>query len=181
MHYNIILLKVNSLSQFSHAGKSGTPSIKYDGDNKMEFHLTKKKVPALKIELINGRGNFLYLSLVEYKRETYLCIIDNISSSSIGAFVLDYAEQENVKTNMFLSVVTKWFYAKSDLHPLSVELARLGLTQQVAPIYRTFDTSYVSRIIGNPFSYDALQKSKVKRRRVIPIPEGIPITFKKGS
>jgi len=147
---------------------------------KWSFRLSKKKVPALKIELINGRGNFLYLSLVEYKRETYLCVIDNISSSSIGAFVLDYAEQENVKTNVFLSVVTKWFYSRSDLHPLSIEIARLGLTEQLAPIYKTFDTSYVSRIIGNAFSYDALQKTKVKRRRVIPIPEGIPITLKKS-
>lgn len=143
--------------------------------------MTKKKVPALKIELVNGRGNYLYLSLIEYKREIYLCVIDNISPSTITAFVLDYAEQENVKLNSFLSVVTKWFYSNSDKFPLSIEIARLGLTPHLSPLYKTFDTSYVSRIIGKGFSYESLEKSKVKRRRVINIPEGIPITFRKST
>jgi hypothetical protein len=140
--------------------------------------MSKKKIPVLKIETVNSGGNCIYLSLVEYKRETYLCVIDNITPDSIGAFVLDYAEQENMEIKSFLSIVTKWFYSSSDRHPLSVEIAKLGITEQVAPIYRSFDTSYVSRIVGNAFSFDKLQKNKVKRRRVIPVPEGIPIKLK---
>lgn len=143
--------------------------------------MAKKKIPELKLELINERGNLIYLSLVEYKRECYLCIIDNITDDGISAFVLDYAEQENVKIAGFLSLVTEWFYSSSDKYPLSVELAKRNLTDQLAPIYRTFDSTYVSRIIGQAFSYDKLQKNKVKRRRVIPIPEGIPIKFKKST
>lgn len=143
--------------------------------------MTKKRAPSLKLELLNERGNLIYLSLVEYKRECYLCVIDNITADGINAFVLDYAEQENVKISAFLSLVTEWFYSASDRYPLSVELARRNLTEQLAPIYRTFDATYVSRIVGHAFSYDALQKSKVKRRRVIPLPEGIPIKFKKSS
>lgn len=141
--------------------------------------MTKKRIPALKLELVNERGNLLYLSLLEYKRENYLCIIDNMTSSEIGAYVLDYAEQEDIPLQEFLSLVTKWFYGKSESRPLSVEIANYGLTERLTPIFRTFDTTYVTRIVGNAFAYNAMQKSKVRRRRVIPIPEGIEIKLRR--
>lgn len=141
--------------------------------------MAKKKIPDLKIEHVNGSGALLYLALIEYKREEYLCIVDNIKPGEIDAYVLDYADQEKVNIKNFLQVVTQWFYAKSDIHPLSVELSRHGLTSWAAPIYRTFDSTYVSRIVGNGFSFDQMQKSKVKRRRVVPLPEGIEVILKK--
>ena len=143
--------------------------------------MAKKRIPELKIEVINGRGNYLYLSLVEYKRETYLCVIDNIKSSEIGAYVLDYADQSGVEVKQFLEAVTRWFYGKSDEHPLSFELAKYGLTDWASGMYRTFDTMYVSRIIGHGFSYSAMEKSKVKRRRVIPLPAGVEVKLKKDG
>lgn len=141
--------------------------------------MPKKKIPDLKVEQVNARANHLFLSLLEYKRETYICVIDNVTQSEIGAYVLDYAEQERVPVAQFLSVVTRWFYSKSESHPLSIELARQGLTERMAPIYRSFDTAYVSRIIGQAFSYEGGQKTKVRRRRVIPIQEGIEIRLKR--
>ena len=143
--------------------------------------MAKKRIPELKIEVVNGRGNYLYLSLVEYKRETYLCVIDNIKAAEIGAYVLDYADQSGVEVSKFLEAVTRWFYAMSDNHPLSVELARHGLTKWAAGMYRTFDTTYVSRIVGQGFAYDAMEKSKVRRRRVIALPAGIEVKLKKDG
>lgn len=142
--------------------------------------MTKKKIPELKVELIKDRGNLLFLALLEYKREEYLCIVDNITPGEIGAYVLDYAEQENIPVQEFLSVVTRWFYRSSDRHPLSVEIAQQGLTEALSPIYKTFDTTYVARIVGNAFCYDKMSKTKVRRRRVVPIPEGIPIKLKRS-
>lgn len=143
--------------------------------------ITKKKIPELKIEAVSGRGNLLYLSLIEYKREQYLCVIDNIKQGEIGAYVIDYAEQEGIDVSSFLSLTTRWFYGRSEAVPLSIELAKRGLTGWLAPIYRTFDITYVSRIIGQPFTYEGVNKTKVRRRRVIPIPEGIEIKFKKTT
>lgn len=141
--------------------------------------MAKKKQPALKIEQIEGKASLHFMSLLEYKREEYICIIDNITPTEIGAYVLDFAEQEDVPVQEFLSDVTKWFYGKSEAHPLSVELASKGLTERCAPMYRTFDTTYVARIVGNAFTYDGMNKTKVKRRRVIPIPAGIEITLRR--
>ena len=141
--------------------------------------MAKKRIPELKIEHVNDRGNYIFLSLLEYKRETYLCVIDQITLTEIGAYVLDFAEQENVPVQEFLSVVTQWFYSKSDDHPLSVEIAKQGLTERCAPLYRTFDTTYVARIVGQAFTYEGMNKSKVRRRRVVPIPEGVAVRLKK--
>jgi hypothetical protein len=143
--------------------------------------MTKKKIPELKIERIDASGNMMFLSLIEYKHEDYLCVIDNIRQSEIDAYVLDYAEQCKIDVQLFFQVVTRWFYSRSDDHPLSVELSKHGLTHWGAPIYRTFDRSYVSRIVGHGFNFAAINKTKVKRRRVIPIPEGIEIVIKKKS
>lgn len=141
--------------------------------------MAKKRIPELKVEQVDSLITLHFMALLEYKREQYMVVIDNITPTEIGAYVLDYADQENIPVKEFLSAVTQWFYGKSEAHPLSVEIARHGLTERLAPIYRTFDTTYVARIVGHAFSYDGMNKSKVRRRRVIPIPEGVAIKFKK--
>lgn len=139
----------------------------------------KKKAPELNIETVNERANMIFLSLLEYRREQYLVIIDNITPTEIGAYVLDFAEQEEIHVSSLLSLATRWFYGRSEKHPFSVDISRMGLTNKVSLIYRTFDASYVSRVVGQGFTYDNTGKAKVKRRRVIPVQEGFPIRFKK--
>ena len=143
--------------------------------------MAKKKAPELKLEHVQGKINHHFLCLLEYRRENFLCIIDNLTPEIVGAYVLDYAEQEGIMVDRLLSLATEWFYSKSDDHPLSVEIAKLGLTDQLAPIYRTFDSTYVSRVVGHSFSYEGMLKNKVRRRRVIPIPEGIAIKLKRPN
>ena len=142
--------------------------------------MAKKKIPALHIEQVADRGNLLYLSLLEFRRQTYLCVIDNLGQEEITAYVLDLAEPAGVDLPAFLSFTTHWFYGRSDILPLSVALAQAGLTEAVAPLFRSFDTAYVSRIIGQTFVFNALKKAKVRRRRVIPLQEGIEIRFKQS-
>jgi hypothetical protein len=143
--------------------------------------MAKKKIPELKIEMVNSSANYKFISLLEYRREQYLCIIDNISETEIGAYVLDFAEQSNIFVPDFLTLVTNWFYSNSEKHPLSIELSTLGLTQTFSPIYKTFEALYVSRIIGHAFSYSKMNTSKVRRRRVISPQEHEEIKFKKSN
>ena len=143
--------------------------------------MAKRKIPELKIEHVTEGANLKFLALLEYKREQYLVIVDNITPTEIGAYVMDYADQESIPVNEFLSIVTRWFYGNSERHPLSVEIARHGLTERIAPIYRTFDAQFVSRIIGNAFTYSKMNASKVRRRRVVPIPAGVEVRLKKAD
>lgn len=140
--------------------------------------MAKKKIPQLTIEQVTDKANLYYLSLIEYKRENYLAVIDNISTHEISAFVLDYAHQERIDMRHFLSIVNHWFYKSADKHPLSFEIAKLGLTAQLSPLYRSFDINFVARVVGHPFSFNMEPKSKVKRRKAIPVPDTVEIRLK---
>lgn len=139
----------------------------------------KKKIPPLYIEHVKDSVNLYYLSLIEYKRENYLSIIDNITDHEVSAFVLDYANQERINMVNFLSLVTNWFYKSAHLYPLSFELSKYGLTQQMSPLYRTFDKNFISRIVGHPFSFDMAPVTKVKRRKVTLVPSTVEIHLKR--
>jgi hypothetical protein len=142
--------------------------------------MTKKKIPPLQFEIVQDRSNLIYLSVIEYKLENYLTIIDNISDNEITAFVLDYAEQEGINIKEFLSIANLWYYKNSNKHPFSVEIAKHDLTHKIGKIIKTFDISFVSRVIGCPFFFNMATK-KIKRRRVIPIPECVEIKLKKTA
>jgi hypothetical protein len=142
--------------------------------------MSKKKIPVLIVERVNCRENFIFLSLLEYKKENYLCLIDNIDDTSISAYVFDHAEQNNLPMGSLLSLAVNWFYSKSEQYPVSVEFARHGMTELVAPIYKTFDLANVSRIVGHSFSFKQ-EKTKVKRKRITPLQEGIPIILRRQS
>lgn len=143
--------------------------------------MSKKNAPPLVLEEIQDRANYLYLTLIEYKKEKYLTIIDNISGSDISAFVLDVAAAEDVDLAWFLSIANIWYYKSSEKYPLSFEFAKLGVKNSVTPILRTFNIDYVSRMIGKIFVYDIDSKPKIKRKRVNLIPSSVEIKLKKNK
>jgi hypothetical protein len=141
--------------------------------------MSKKNAPPLVLEELQDRANHLYLTLIEYKKEKYVTIIDNISGSDISAFVLDYAEAENLDVAWLLSIANIWYYKSSDKYPLSFEFAKLGAKNSITPILRTFNIDHVSRMIGKIFVYDIDSKPKIKRKRVNLIPSSVEIKLKK--
>lgn len=141
--------------------------------------MAKKNTPPLIIEQIQDATNMLYLSLVEYKKKDYLVIIDNIKGNEITAFVLDQAEAESVDMTWFLSVSTRWYYQSSERYPLSFEFNKLGRSDAVAPILKTFKMDYISRLMGKLFFYDMDRKPKVRRKKVQAIPSGIEIKLRR--
>lgn len=142
--------------------------------------MAKKKIPSLVVEKATGPGNYYYLSVVEYRKENYLVVVDNISEDELGAYVLDFAQQEGVDLKQLMSLITKWFYSSSDKYPLSFEFSKMGITSVTNKIYRTFELAHVTRLIGNDFKYDIFETPKIKRRRVSMIPAGVEISLKKS-
>ena len=147
----------------------------------MEKLLVKKKIPPLLIEHQDDDTNMHLFSMIEYHRNEYICIIDDITSVEIKAFILDKHFNDIIDRSHLISEAIQWFYSASHRHQLSIELAKKGLTELIGPLYRKFELNGVSRVIGKPFIYPQLSKVKVKRKRVISIPEGIEIHFKRGS
>ena len=117
---------------------------------------------------------------MEFRRENYLVIIDNITDEVIGAYVLDVAQQEGLDLKQLISVITTWFYRASYKYPLSFEFSRLGMACHTNRIYKNFELAHVTRLIGNDFKFDLMAPPKIKRRRVSMIPAGVEVKLKRS-
>lgn len=140
-----------------------------------------KKIPPLVLENLDSNENHAYLTLIIYKKQKYLVVVDNIVNEEISAFVLDNISSEDIDTQWFISVCNLWFYSSSEKYPLSFEFAKLGQLDKVKTIIKTFNINSVSRIIGRIFMYNIQNKPKVKRRKIIPVPDYIEIKLKKNN
>jgi hypothetical protein len=142
--------------------------------------MAKRSIPSLIIERAEDTGNFYFLSVLEFRRENYLVVIDNITNDEIGAYVLDYAQQEGMNLKDFLTLVTQWFYRSSGGidYPLSFEFSRIGIASRTNLIHKTFELAHVTRVIGKDFKFDLSSPPKVRRRQVNKIPAGFEIKIR---
>ena len=129
------------------------------------------KTPPLIFEKLEDNSNYIYLTLIEYKKIKYLTIIENVVNSEIQAYVLDNLAAEGIDQEWFLSTATLWFYSASDKYPLSFEFAKLGKGEISRKILKTFNINSTSRIIGKLFTYPTNVKPKIKRRKVVHVKE----------
>lgn len=137
--------------------------------------MSKKKVPTLIVEHVSDRGNLHLLSMLEHRRDRYLVIIDNIDSENITAYVLDHAQQEGVDLRTFISIAEDWLQKSNAEYPLSFEFSRLGLTEATRRIHKTFDLAYVTRLIGQPFTFDLKTPIRIRRRRATRVPTVVEV------
>ena len=143
--------------------------------------MPKKRIPELVVERAEDQGNYFYLSVLTYRKDNYLVVVDNITDEEVYAYVLDFAQQEGMKLKDLMSIITLWFYKGAHTYPLSFEFSRLGISGHTNRIYKSFELHHVTRLIGKDFRYDLLEPPKVKRRRVSKIPAGIEIKIKRSQ
>lgn len=143
--------------------------------------MPKKRIPNLIVERASDQGNYYYLSVLEYRRENYLVVVDNITEDEVGAYVLDFSQQEGIDLRQLMSVITTWFYRGSSSYPLSFEFSKLGIAGRTNRIYKTFELAHVTRLIGQDFVYDLEAPPKVRRRRVNKIPAGVEVRLKRSA
>lgn len=139
------------------------------------------KAPPLVFEELQDELNYIFLTLIEYKRVKYLTIVENVIDDEIHAYVLDLLSAEEIDQQWFMSVATRWFYSNSERYPLSFEFAKLGQGDVIKKALRTFNINSTSRVIGKLFKFNMNAKPKVRRRKVLTLPERIEIKLKKPN
>lgn len=127
------------------------------------------------MEQVSDAKNLHLLTLLEHRREQYLVIIDNITDTQVTAYVLDYAKQEGINPLMLIQLAKEWLEKTNGEYPLSFELSRLGLTSVTRQIYKTFDVSHVTRLVGLPFVFNLTTPLRVRRRRASKVSAGIEV------
>ena len=122
-----------------------------------------------------GYDGYPFITLLQYRQQHILTIIDNVDRKTIKAYVLDDCGPTNVNEELVISVAVEWYTKSKDHYPLSFEFSRMGLTDEVSPIYKKFNIDFVSRLIGPTTTFDMANVLSTKRRRRKELPAGMVV------
>ena len=145
--------------------------------------MAKKRIRGNPIPLIvedhpdNYKG-YPFITLIQYKDQDLLVIVDNMDDKNIDAYVLDLCGPEKINEEQLIQIVNPWWEERKDNFPVSFEFSRVGITSQVSKIFRSFHIEYVTRVIGPLPYFNMGEASKVRRRKRKPIPKNIKVNTK---
>jgi len=136
----------------------------------------KQSVPLIIEEHPKEYDGYPFITLIQYRQEHILSIIDNYCDKEIRAFVLDMCAPAGINEELVISIAGDWYSNHKHDYPLSFEFSRRDVSSIVSPIYKKFNIDYVSRIIGPVYSFPMNTVEKIKRKRKKNIPVGVKIT-----
>lgn len=116
-----------------------------------------------------------FLTLVQYRKNPMLVIVDNADDDILRTFVLDLCGPEGINEELLFKTALYWYENNRGNFPISVEFSKMGLTSQTSKIYRALNIEFVSRVIGPVPKYPMNVVKSIKRRRRKPIPLGVEI------
>lgn len=102
-------------------------------------------------------------------------IVDNVDDKNIDAYVLDLCGPEHIDEEQLVNIVNPWWEERKDQFPISFEFSRLGMTEHVSKIFRSFHIEYVTRVIGPLPHFNMNEVTKVRRRKRKPISKNIKV------
>lgn len=112
-----------------------------------------------------------FITLIQYKKDHSLTIVDNYDSRSIRAYVLDLCGPEFVDEQNVINIAAMWYKKSKALYPISFQFAREGLTEETGKIFRVFSIDFVTRVIGPlpKFDMNEIISIKRKRKKLLPV------------
>ena len=116
-----------------------------------------------------------FITLIQYRKQPLLAIVDNIKNGILYAFVLDLCAPAGVEEEMIISAATDWYNTNRTNFPVSIEFSQRGLTPHTSRIYRALNVEFISRVIGPIPKYSMATTKSVKRRRRKPLPVSVEI------
>lgn len=118
-----------------------------------------------------------FVTVIVYRKQPMLTIVDNADEEEIKAFVLDYCTAEGVNEEHLILTAAEWYAEHKGNFPVSVEFSRRGMTPETSKIYRSLNVEFVSRVIGPMPKFPMGMVKSIKRRRRKPIPAGVEVRF----
>lgn len=138
---------------------------------------TPKKVMAPLIVEKHPREytGYPFVTVIVYRKQPMLTIIDNFDDETVKAYVLDYCGAEGVNEEQLIVAAADWYQNNSEQFPVSIEFSRREMTGETSKIYRSLNVEYISRVIGPVPKFPMGAIKNVKRRRRKPISAGVEI------
>lgn len=138
----------------------------------------KTSVPLIIEPHPKDYSGFPFVTLIQYRKQPMLVIVDNADDEVIRAFVLDLCGPERIDEELVIQAAAEWYATNRANFPISIEFSRNGLTPATTKIYRALNVEFVSRIIGPVPKYPMNSVKSIKRRRRKAIAPGVEIEQK---
>ena len=118
-------------------------------------------------------NGYPFITLIQYREKQILAVVDTATDKQIKAFVLDLCGPEGLDEEIVVSIIADWYDEKGEKYPISVEFSRLGIAGKMSKICRTFNTDFVTRVIGPLPKFNMTETKSIKRRRRKGLPAGM--------
>ena len=143
----------------------------------------KKRTTATQVPLIvephpDDYNGYPFITLIQYRKQHVLTIVDNADDKNIGVFVLDLCGPAQVNEERVIEVAALWWSEKRSRYPISFEFSRVGLSTDTSRIHRSFNIEFVTRVIGPLPRFEMDDVHSIKRRKRKPLPTGVEINRK---
>jgi len=143
----------------------------------------KKRIRGNPIPLIIERHpeeykGYPFITLLQYRNNQQLTIIDNITDKHVRSYVLDYCGPAGVDEEQIILAASDWYSNHRDEYPISFAFSRLGISNIVSKIYQTYNIEFITRVIGPLPRFEMNEIHSIKRRRRKPIPAGMEVRKK---
>lgn len=137
--------------------------------------MTKRKRSKQTVPLIiephpSDYNGYPFITLLQFRQDHVLSLIDNAVNNKVKAYVLDYCVPSGINEEQLIEIAGNWYETNSCKYPLSVEFSKAGLSKSLTPIYKSFNTEYITRVIGPLPQFTMNENVTVKRRRKKPLP-----------
>lgn len=116
-----------------------------------------------------------FITLIQYRDQNLLAIVDNTTDKMIKAYVLDLCGPAKVDEEKIINIASNWYENSRDRYPLSFEFSKLGMSDEVKNIYRSYAVAFVTRVIGPLPKFEMGEVKSIKRRKKKPLPKNIEI------
>lgn len=135
-------------------------------------------IPLIREEHPDTYTGYPFITLIQYRKDNILTIIDNSDDKQIRAFVLDLCAPERVNEEHVIDIAAGWYKEANTRYPVSFEFSRLGVSGETGKLCRSFNIEFVTRVIGPLPRFDMGAAPVVKRRRRKAVPPGVDIRKK---
>jgi len=127
--------------------------------------MKRNSVPLIVEEHPDDYEGYPFITLIQYRQEHILTIVDNVTDKEIRAYVLDLCGPTGLDEELIISIANEWYENHSSDYPLSFDFSKRDISNIVNPIYKKFNIDYVSRFIGPVFKFKMDEVFKIKRKR----------------
>jgi hypothetical protein len=121
--------------------------------------------PLIEEPYPEGYSGLPFVTLILYRKQSMLVIVDNMDDSAMKVFNLELCEAEKIDQNMILNVALEWYGDGTPTKPISMEFSKRGMTSVVSRVYRTLNLEFVSRLVGPTWKFPMSDVKQIKRRR----------------